>query len=59
MTKKQLAQIVKQIERHKAGIAKHRDELREIMNQIDELESIAEDAVQSIEYAIDRLSEQL
>jgi septal ring factor EnvC (AmiA/AmiB activator) len=48
--------IRKQIEKHKNVIAKERDALRDLINEIDSLEEDCREAVDSLEYAADALS---
>lgn len=59
MTKRQMRAVISKIERHKAAIGKHRDALREILDDLEEIEDCARDATESLNYAIQRLSEQL
>lgn len=56
---RKLKSIVTQLKRIKARLIKDRDALRELEDEISELGYIAEDAVDNVSYAVDRLSEQL
>ena len=59
MTPAQMRKWLKRVEIHKDAIAKHRDALRELVTSIDGLDEMCSDAIDSLEYAIDRISEQL
>lgn len=56
MTTKQLLAGLK---KHEAKLSKERDELRELETEIEEMREIADDVVESIRYAIERLSERV
>lgn len=59
MTKKQISAMVKKIEAHKAGIAKHRDELRDLLGDIEAICDDGDEAVNDLERTIDTLSKYL
>ncbi len=48
---------IKQIERRQKAIGAERDKLREMISELEELESTCSDAYDNLQYAIDRLSE--
>lgn len=50
---------IKRLEKERDVLARSRDRLREFLSEIEELCEIASDAHDNIEYAIERLSEQL
>lgn len=50
---------IKRLEVEKKRLAASRDRLRDFLSEIDDLCNIASDAHDNIEYAIERLSEQL
>lgn len=52
-------QLVRAMERAKIKLAKVRDEMREIVNEAESIEALSADAFESLEYAIERLSEQV
>ena len=54
MTEKQ---IIKQLKLRQKELAKTRDGLRDLESEIGELRETADDALESLTYAIDRLSE--
>jgi ABC-type transporter Mla subunit MlaD len=47
------------IERHKAAIGKHRDALRDILDDLQGVVDAADDGFESLNYAIEKLSELL
>jgi hypothetical protein len=51
--------LIRDMERLKMKLAKLRDDFRDIEAEASELSDISGDAVDSLEYAIDRLSEQV
>ncbi len=51
--------LVREMNRLKEKLATLRDQLRDIEAEAGELSDISADAVESLEYAIDRLSEQV
>ena len=51
------AQLVRQIEKHTKAIAAHRDRLRELHDDLTAVLESADDAIDSLNYAIDKLSE--
>lgn len=57
LTSGQIKKIVKQIERHKAGLVKHRDALRDLVGELEALGDTSSDAVDNLEYAIEALSQ--
>jgi hypothetical protein len=59
LTGQQLRAIVAKIKRHSEAIARHRDQLREIYSDLEAIVESADDGLQSLDYAIDRLSEYL
>lgn len=59
LTAPQLRAIIAKIERHKAAIGKHRDALREIYEDLEAIVGSADDGLQSLDYAINRLCEYL
>lgn len=59
MTPKQVASMVKKIERHKAALAKHRDALRDIIEDVDAICDEASDATDNLERAVESLSKYL
>ena len=50
-------QMKKQLEKHMKDLAKTRDALREIAEEASEMDDIISEAMDSLEYACDRLSE--
>ena len=56
MTNMQLAKL---IEKHKKSLARERDKLRDLLNEVEELEYLSEEAVGSLEAAVSKLSEQV
>ena len=44
---------------HTQEIAKHRDELRKLYESAENIVGVSEDAIESLQYAIDKLSEEL
>lgn len=59
MTQKQIAAMVKKIERHKAALGKHRDALRDIIDDVEGVCDEAADARDNLQYAVDALSKYL
>lgn len=59
LTVAQLRAIVAKIKRHTEAIARHRDQLREIYSDLEAIVESADDGLQSLDYAIERLSEHL
>lgn len=58
MTNRKLpSSIIKDIEKHKAAIAMHRDALRNIQIDIETILDSTDSAVQDLEVAIDTLSQ--
>lgn len=57
MTPRQISKFVASLEKHKAKLAKERDELRELQADIEAIEETATDALEHLGYAIDALSE--
>ncbi len=55
--KKELSDIKKKFNRIQEDIARSRDELRDLYEEIDSLRGAADDALESMGLAIDRLSE--
>lgn len=55
--KKTIASIRRRIEKCKERIAAERDVLRSLIEDAQEIEECANDAVESLDYAADRLSE--
>lgn len=53
------ASILKQIEKTKNRLAKQRDELRELIDELESIEGSCVEAVQSLESAADSLSQYL
>lgn len=49
--------IIKQIENHKLGIAKHRDALRNLLEDARDVLDSTDDALEDIEIVIDKLSQ--
>jgi hypothetical protein len=56
---KPLDGLLRRLRKEEQVLAKSRDRIRAILNQAEALENISDDAVNSIDYAIDRLSEQV
>jgi len=56
MTQKQIATMMRKIEKHKIAIGKHRDELRAISFEIDSLCGDTYNATDALNEAIDALS---
>jgi predicted nucleic acid-binding Zn-ribbon protein len=56
MTKINVANVVKRLEAHQKQIAKKRDELRDLESDISQLGDDADEALDSLSYAIDALS---
>ena len=54
-----LKQIKIALEKHKDSLAKERDKIRDLLDEVELHHKIAKDAVESLIYAIDRLSEQV
>ena len=52
-----VATIIKKIEVHKTRIAKERDQLRDLISELEGLNEICASAHDDLEYAIDKLSE--
>lgn len=52
-------QMIKNLERLKNQLAKTRDELRDLEDEVEALRSISDDAVDNLGYVIDVLSEQV
>jgi ATP-dependent Zn protease len=59
MTDAKLRSIHKRLERAKKILAKERDDLRTIIDELEDYEHIASDAYDAIEQAADRISEYL
>lgn len=57
MTKRKMTGIVKKIEMHKAAIAKHRDDLRHIQEELESVLESADEGLLSLEAAVDTLSQ--
>jgi len=57
MTPAQIRKVIKQIEAHKAKVAKERDALREILDGIADLDDSFSRAIDDLDSAIDALSE--
>ena len=53
------ADLIRQIKKHKDSIARHRDALRDILDDLESVSGSASDGVQKLESAIDTLSEYL
>lgn len=53
------ASLAKSIERHKDAIAKHRDALRVLIEDAATVEDSCTDAIESLGYAVDILSQNL
>lgn len=56
MTGKTLASLRRQLEKERAAIARHRDRLRELQSDVEDLGDSAADAADSLDHAIDALS---
>ena len=52
-----LKTIIKKIELHKTRIAKERDQLRDLIMELEGLEESCASAHDDLEYAVDKLSE--
>lgn len=52
-------QLIAGLKKHEAQLAKERDALRELEMEIEEMRELADDVVESIRYAIERLSERV
>ena len=59
MNKRELKATITAIKRHKDAIAKHRDALREIQEDLSAVLNSADDGLESLEYAVDVLSQNL
>jgi hypothetical protein len=59
LTPKQIAVIVRKIERHKIAIGKHRDALRAIYEDVEEIAEECDGAADNLEQAIESLSKYL
>lgn len=51
--------ILREVNRHKAAIAKHRDALRDLIEDAEAVSESCDDAVRSLESAADALSQNL
>jgi len=56
MTKRTTAAMIKKLERAKATLAKDRDALRDLFDELETLKEDCEEAYDSLENAIDALS---
>ena len=52
-------QLVKDLDKLRAKLEKTRDELTELCSEVGTMEDCANDALENVGYAIDRLSEQV
>lgn len=52
-----IALLARQIEFHKTEIGKHRDALRDLINDAESVAGTCADAVESLEHAVDTLSQ--
>lgn len=59
LTPKQIAVIVRKIERHKIAIGKHRDALREIIEDVEAVSEECDGATDNLEQAVEALSRYL
>lgn len=59
MDRIRIKKLVNQIELHKNKIAKERDALRDLQDEIEELADCESEAVRDFEHAIDTLSQYL
>ncbi|MFA5340279.1 MAG: hypothetical protein WC332_00740 [Clostridia bacterium] len=59
MDKKQLKNLVKQIEKHKNNIAKERDALNDLISEFEDIAYNCDSAGHSLQEAIDELSQYL
>jgi hypothetical protein len=57
MTKRQVAAIIRKIERHKDAIGKHRDALRELEDRLSVMNESFDEALSNLDCAIDCMSE--
>lgn len=57
MTPREINKVGAQLERHKAKIAKERDQLRELRHDIEAVEDTASEAIDHLERAIEALSQ--
>lgn len=57
MTKRQTASIVKKIKMHQAALAKHRDALRDLVEEVEGIVDTSTDAIDNLQYAVDALSQ--
>ena len=56
LTPARIKAILRHIDRHKAAIGKHRDELREIIEEISSIGDDADEATELLDQATDALS---
>jgi F0F1-type ATP synthase membrane subunit b/b' len=59
MKTRSLATLTKILNKHAANIAKERDALRELQDEIEEILHPANRAIEALENAVDAISEQL
>jgi uncharacterized coiled-coil protein SlyX len=59
MTKRKKQSILAAITRHKVAIAKHRDELRDILEELEAVVESSDNGIRELECAIDTLSQQV
>jgi uncharacterized membrane protein len=57
MTKRQVAAIIRKIERHMDAIGKHRDALRELEDRLSAMNESFDEGLSNLDCAIDCLSE--
>ena len=57
MTKKEISALIRRIEAARKAIGEQRDDLRDLMSDIEALKEASDDATEYLGMAVDRLSE--